>query len=582
MSRVKDFVLKVLKFIHARKQDIKTVLIFTGVFFYPVFLFVTYILIHFYMFICKPQYSLTVAGHILMWLAALLICLLVGIVNVAEYLFRKKRCFGSVRQWRFEERYSYARCMQMYPPIRKELLKKEIEGICLGKVGIGLFKRYVCIDLYRKEIANHLVIIGNSSAGKSSGPILTSLIANFANGEETPPPITYLVVDPKPELCRLSSSGNKWTRVLNPKAPRGISYGWNLYYDIKFDSPIDLITDRINSIVDVIVQDENPNNVFFQDSARNLLTGCLIYEFVVQHHNFIQSLRRILSAEIDDYVRRVKEDKNCPPNVRMLLAEFGNIDDKSNATADIKKTLKQQTAVFTRADTEWFLDDNCNKLMCTPWDLDDSISMFLSIKRADLKTFGVLFRLIISQCSDYLSRRNEDDPNIKPVVILIDEFTNLGGTVPRFAENLGFIRSKKVTYVTIFQQYSQLQKLYGKEEAKTILSMGHQLILSCEDPELGKIFSDKGGEFIDIKTSYRKTGGLLGSVVGDKTISTTKEKRIRFMDDLSSLLPRFESIAFINGSEYIRFGKCRYYQEKKLRERSADCQLYHQLTNSDI
>ena len=571
-----------INFIITNKADTKKFLIFTGLIFYPIALVLCYLVVNTFKNTFHSGYGLTGHGHLVVWLFAILLCGVVGAVNVRDYFFYKKRCFGSLRQWHHEERYSAARRKQMYPPIRNELVSSEIKGLCLGKTGLGPLKKYICLDLYKKEIANHLVIIGNSSAGKSSGPILTSLIANFMNCDEnTPPPVTYLVVDAKPELCRLSSSGGKWTRILNPKAKRGTSYGWNLYYDINFDSPMDVITDRINSVVDVIVHDDNPNNVFFQDSARNLLTGCLIYEFVVHHNNFIKSIHNILSTDLDEYVKKVKTDKKCPKNALMLLAEFGNENDKSNATEDIKKSLKQQTAVFTRSDTEWFLDTECNKLMCCPWDLDDSISMFLSIKRADLKTFGVLFRLIISQCSDHLSRRDEDDPSTKPVVILIDEFTNLGGTVPRFAEDLGFIRSKKVTYVTIFQQYSQLQKLYGKEEARTILNMGHQLILSCEDTELGKIFSDKGGEFKDTKTSYKRTGGILSTTVGEETVSETKEKRIRVMDDLTSLFPRFESIAFINGSEYIRFSKCRYYLEPELHKRSADCQRFHELTAAD-
>lgn len=570
-----------ISFLITHPKEIKTFLIFSGLIFYPVFLALCYLSVNSITDLTDTR--LTASGHLLVWGVALLLCGLLFLINLRDYFYYKKRCYSSFREWYHEERYSAARRKAMYPPIKQKMLHAAITGICIGKIGFGPLKRYVCIDLYDKLIANHIVIIGNSSAGKSSGPILTSLIANFMDfNENTPPPVTYLVVDPKPELCRLSSTGGKWTRILNPMAKRGTSYGWNLYYDITKDSPMDKITDRIEGIVNVIVQDNNDKNAFFQDSARNLLTGCLIYEFVAHGNNFIKSMHNILSTDLDSYVKKAKEDKKCPKKALMLMAEFGNEKDQSNATEDIKKSLKQQTAVFTRSDTEWFLDTEVNQLMCSPACLDKSISMFLSIKRADLYTFGVLFRLIISQCSEHLSRRNDDDPEDKPVVILIDEFTNLGGTVPKFAENLGFIRSKKVTYVTIFQQYSQLQKLYGKEEARTILNMGHQLILSCEDTELGKIFSDKGGEFTDTKTSYKQTGGIFSTPSGEETVSQTKEKRIRVMDDLTSLYPRFESIAFINGSEYIRFSKCRYYMEPELRKRSEDCVRFHQYTESDI
>lgn len=557
----------------------KKILIFSGLVFYPITLFICYLFAILYNKFFHHQLSLF--NHLEIWISALLLCGIVLIMNLRDYLIYKRRCYGSLTEWLTEERYTPARCKAMYPPINRKLLHKEPTGICIGKIGFGIFKRYVCIDPSDKQIANHIVVIGNSSAGKSSGPILTSLITNFMQSDDShPPPITYLVIDPKPELCKLSSDGSKWTRILNPMARRGSSYGWDLYYDITPDSPIDRITDRIEGIVNVIIQDSNEKNAFFTDSAKNLLLGCLIYEFIVNKNNFIMSIKNILSSDLNSYIQIIKINYNCPKKVLMLLAEFGDSNDNSNATQDIKKTLKQQTAVFTRQDTEWFLDSNINKLMCSPLCLDESISMFLSIARADLTTFGVLFRIIISQCSDHLSRREDYNSNDKPVAIIIDEFTNIGGTIPHFAEDLGFIRSKKVTYVTIFQQYSQLQQLYGEKQARTILNMGHQLILSCEDTELGRIFSDKAGEFIDRSVSYRESSGMF-SVTSEKNVSTNKEKRVRVMDDLTSLYPRFESIAFINGSQYIRFDKCRYYLEPNLRKRSAGCVQYHEYISAD-
>ncbi len=567
---------QLFRYIIRNKKTLYTALIFSGLLFFPLFLGIWSLTF----FLTARFFKISfIKSQLLAWSTAIILTGLVFIANLKNYLFRQKRCFGSISEWYHEESYSYSRARAMYPPIRKDLLYKRPIGICLGRTGIGPFARYVCIDLNNKYVANHIIIIGTSSAGKSSGPILISLIVNFMNcDDDTPPPVTYLATDPKPELLRLSSMGGKWVRELNPMAPRGTSYGWNMYYDITPSSPLDKITDRIQSIVNVIVQDSNEKNVFFQESARNLLSGCLIYEFIVHGNNFIRSIQNILSSDLDAYVKAVKADSNCPKKVIMLLAEYGNENDQSNATADIKKTLKQQTAVFTRSDTEWFLDTDVNKMTCSPDCIGESISMILSIKRADLLIFGVLFRIIISQCSEYLSRREDNNPNDKPAVLLIDEFCNLGGTIPHIAEDLGFIRSKKTTYITVIQQYSQLQKLYGKEEAKTILSMGHQLILSCEDPDLGRIFSEKGGEFKDIKASY-KNGGLLIPPSNETTFSETKEKRVRLMDDLTSLYPRFESIAFINGSEYIGFNKYRYYMNQKLRKRSEACASYHALRN---
>lgn len=553
-----------------RKITSRRFLIFTGLIFYPGTLVFCYVITR---FLGKP---LTLAGHALVWLSALGFCSIFLVKNTFDYIYYKKRCFNSLREWYTEERYSTARRRAMYPPIRKELLFKEITGICLGKTGWGPFKRYVCIDLYNKHLANHLAIVGNSSAGKSSGPVLSTLIGNFMNCDDnTPPPITFIVIDPKPELAQLSSEkGCKWVKVLNPKDRT--TYGWDLYFDITPESDIDRVTDRIETIINVVVLDTNSDNAFFMDSARNVAVGCLIYEFIVHGLNFIKSIRLMLSRDLDLYIKKIKEDPQCPKKCLMLLAEFGNETDQSNATQDIKKSLKQQMAVFTRTDTEWFLDTDVNKKKCSPSNLNNGQSLFLSIPRADLTTFGVLFRIIINQVSDYLSRRKDDDPEDKPVAIVVDEFTNIGGPIPNLSENLGFIRSKKVFYITIFQQYSALQKVYGREDARTILNMGHQLALSCEDNDLGKVFSDKAGEFTDTRKTYKKNGGLFSLVFGEDSLSETKEKRLRVMNDLSSLIPRYESIAFINGSEYIRFSKFRYYEDKKLNQRSQECALSHQ------
>ena len=61
------------------------------------------------------------------------------------------------------------------------------------------------------------------------------------------------------------------------------------------------------------------------------------------------------------------------------------------------------------------------------------------------------------------------------------------------------------------------------------------------------------------------------------SITTTKEKRIRVMDDLASLVPRFEAIAFIQGSTYYRFSKFRYYLEPELKKRAEECKEYHRI-----
>ena len=554
--------------IKKNKKAIKTFMIFTGLVFFPVFLILGYLAAIMFASLFLEEIRVTGACHAFAWIFALFCCGALLLVNLYNMAFRKKRCFSSIREWVGEEAYSMARARAMYPPVSRELLYKEITGLCLGMVRTVGGVRYVCIDPDNPHVANHTLVNGNTGSGKSSGLVMTSLIANFKNSDnETPPKAAYLVIDPKPELYKLSCKGSKWARMLNPKAPRGMSYGWDLYYELDENSDIDKVSDVIGTIVSVIVQDTNEKNAFFQDSARNLLCGALIFEYVVNRRNFIQSMRIVLSSQLDAYVKDVMANERCPQKVVMLISEYGGDDKKTDALKDIQLSLRQQAAVFTRSDAEWFLDTDINKMACSPRLLDESVSLFLSIPRADLEYFGVLFRLITTQCISHLARRKDYDKNKSPVIFILDEFTNLGGKIPNFCENLGFIRSKKVLFVPIIQQYSQLEELYGKEEARTILNMGSLLVLTCEDVQLAKILSDKAGEFTSYSASYANNGTKYPA----HTLTEKKEKRIRVMDDLASLVPRFESIVFINGSQYFRISKCRYYQMPAFKSYSDEC-----------
>lgn len=560
----------------AKAKRRKWWLIFTGIYFFPLFFICICLIVNFYIKVAELRVRLSLYGYFVVAIVTLMFCAVICIRNIYEYIVYGKRVFSSVFGYLLEKRYSIKRRIAMYPVIEDDLLFKNPTGLVLGSVGWGRFRRYICIDTWNRQISSHLAVSGNTGSGKSSGLILTSVISNFMrDNDDVPPEQTFLLVDVKPEIYELSTSNSKYSRVLNPKS-RG-TWGWDAYYQLTDTSSEDELFDVIESIVDVLVPEATEQNMFFVNSARNVLCALLMFEYICNHRNFISSIRHLMSISIAEYISQIKDIVNERHKIYMLLSDYGK-HDKSNAYEDIKKTIKENLKAFIRDDVDWFMDTQINKRVCSPRDLENGISLFLSIPRSDLEKYGVIFRLIISQCLDSLSRRKENDSNLRPIVFIIDEFTNLGAKIPRYTENLGFIRSKKVTCVTIFQQYSELQRLYGKESAKTILNMGHLLILSCEDNDFAHVLSEKAGEFEEKKVEYKTKGfGIFKTKLDTVSVSTRKEKRVRVMDDLSSLLPRFEAIAFIHGSTYYRFSKCRYYFIPELKKRAKECREYHRI-----
>ena len=571
---MKEKLIKAVNWYKKNRIAVNTAVIFSGLLFYPLFLAVWYIIFNAIKTLRGAE-RLTFGGHATVWGYALITCLVPCMKNLIDFLVHHKRCFADPVEYFTEEKYSPERAKAMFPLIDKRYLYDKPTGIVIGKTRQFGIHKYICIDPYNRDIANHILINGNSKAGKSSGPVITSLLSYFAGRKsdtDIPEKISWVVIDTKPELADICTHGDPDIMVLNPADLK--SPGWNLYAGINRGSSDDEIANTIISIIEVLIP-EDKKNAFFVDSARSLLEGCLFYEYKVNGLNFVRSVKKILEEDLDSYVTKIKEDEKTPQKALSLLSEYGRQKnsrgeyemDMSNAVQDIKKQVKQKMEIFTREDVFHFLDTDDNPTMCDASMPDQGISIFLSIKRSDLKYYNVLFLIIIRQILDMLSRRDDYDPMLPPCVMMLDEFHNLGGKIPDYAENLGYIRSKKVILVAIIQQYSALVKLYGREDAEMIVDASIDVILSLENNDLGRRLSAKAGEFDEMRTNYQKSGTLFSAPSGHETVSYQRTPVIRVMDDFSSLLPRNETISFIDG-RYYRFDKVRYFNIPWMRNRA--------------
>lgn len=574
---------RVIEWIIKNREKIWTVLIFSGLILYPVFLIVWYAIFNSIAKISGED-GLTAWGHLTVWGLALMTCIITLAKNTIDLLFHHKRCFSALTEYITEERYSPERAKAMFPIIPKEYLYDKPVGIVLGTVRQFGLKKYICINPHDPDKANHILINGNSKAGKSSGPVITSILNDFSNRRPdtaVPDKTSWVVIDTKPELADICTHGDSDVMVLNPADLASV--GWDLYAGLEESSSDDEVANVIISIIEILIP-EDKKNAFFVDSARSLLEGTLFYEFRVNHLNFVRSIQKILYEDLDSYITEIKEDEKTPQKALALLSEYGKKKnekgeyemDVSNATQDIKKQVKQKMEIFTRQDVFHFLDTEENPDMCDPSVVDRGISIFLSIKRSDLKYYNVIFLIIVSQILERLSRREDYDQELPPCVMMLDEFHNLGGKIPDYAENLGYIRSKKVILVTIIQQYSALVKLYGREDAEMIVDASIDVILSLENNDLGRRLSAKAGEFDEMRTSYQKHGTVFSTPSGQETVSYQRSQVIRVMDDFSSLLPRQETIAFIDG-RYFRFNKVRYFKISWMRDKAEANKRYNNM-----
>ncbi|MEG1640644.1 MAG: type IV secretory system conjugative DNA transfer family protein [Ruthenibacterium sp.] len=101
--------------------------------------------------------------------------------------------------------------------------------------------------------------------------------------------------------------------------------------------------------------------------------------------------------------------------------------------------------------------------------------------------FNFMFK-DVSDAADYYGASNR-----RPVTVICDEFANLG-TLPSFEVVISTVRSRRMNISIILQSITQLQKVYRKENAETIISCCDTILfLGCNDDTTANFISGLSG-----------------------------------------------------------------------------------------
>jgi type IV secretory pathway TraG/TraD family ATPase VirD4 len=106
---------------------------------------------------------------------------------------------------------------------------------------------------------------------------------------------------------------------------------------------------------------------------------------------------------------------------------------------------------------------------------------YLIIPEHQIRYFSLILNLFYTACFEFCLE-NTSQENQLPLFFFLDEFGNLG-KIPRFASIATTLRKRGCSLCIILQALSQLETLYGRDEAKSIFSggMGNKLFFSGLD-----------------------------------------------------------------------------------------------------
>lgn len=530
-------------------MQLKNVLNFLGLWSYPFGLIVSGMLSYFIPKMQNQTFTVDKEHLISIILGGLIAPFFIMITNIYDYLSKGKKDFTpNLTSKRNVTSLSDSKKQAMYKKVCKSdnLLSNKPEGLIFGIQG----RQYVTMPIGMEGMRDGVsaIVLGSPGSGKSV--FLTNfLLNNFI--QENPTPVFCL--DIKPELARKSViiNGNKKVKIVDftdrSKA------GWDVYFSINENTKEDKKMRVFDGIVRALIVSSNPKDKFFVNNARTILKFLLLY-----HYNkgldFIDSITKVISEDISEHIKKVLEDREYCPEGSLVYSGLKKYEGKdSEAMQDIVLTLQEHLNIFLNSDIRYQLRDN--PIKSCPEDLNIGISVFVCLPMYLLEEYEDLLRLLVYQTVNTMERRGEDWK--QGAVLILDELARLGrleNLLPFLAVN----RSLGVSVLMAYQDFSQIERIYSKEEARTLMNLSEvTYVLSCKDSETTKVLSDLIGEYKEEKISHNRSE-LLHCSDGKQNVSS-EYRKIMEVADFQSLREKKEAILILYG-KFFRVKQFRYFE----------------------
>lgn len=436
----------------------------------------------------------------------------------------------------------------MYKKVRKSdnLLSNRPEGLIFGKQG----KQYVTLPVCKEGMRDGVsaIILGSPGSGKSV--FLTNfLLNNFMQKNPTP----VFCLDIKPELARKSVpvEGNDKVKVVD-FTDRNKS-GWDVYFAINSDTSDDEKMRVFDGISRALITSTNPKDKFFVNNSRTILKFLLLYYFN-KGLGFIDSITKVIGEDVSEHIKLVLQDSEYCPTGGLIYNGLKKYEGKdSEAMQDIVLTLQEHLNIFLNSDIRYQLKDNLNK--SSPEDINNGISVFVCLPMYLLDEYEDLLRLLVYQTISRMERRGEDWK--QGAILILDELARLGrleNLLPFLAVN----RSLGVSVLMAYQDFSQIEKIYSREESRTLMNLSEvTYVLSCKDNETTKVLSDLIGDYQEEKLSHSRSE--LSHCSNGKENVSSEYRKIMEVSDFQSLRERKEAVLILYG-KYFRVKQFRYFE----------------------
>ncbi len=416
-------------------------------------------------------------------------------------------------------------------------------------------KQGVLLGMYNKKMLiadgyQHILLFAPTGSGKGVGFVIPNLL--FWKD-------SVIVHDIKLENYELTSG---WRRdnlkqkvyLWNPADPDGISHCYN---------PMDWISKKPGQMVDDVQKICNfllPEQEFWQNEARALLTGIMLYLVVAEDK----------PATLGEVVRTLRNDdvvynlavvldtmgKKIHPVSYMNIASYLQKPDKERgsvtSTANSSLELWANPLIDTTTATS---DFNLHKFKITPH------SAFIGLTPDNISRLKPLMNMFYQQAAAFFTAKIPQPHEKYGVLMLMDEFPTLG-KMEQFLAGIAYFRGYRVRLFLIIQDTEQLKGIYEESGMNSFLSNStYRITFAANNMETANLISQLLGNKTADQISYNKPK-YLDLNPGARSLHVSATQRALLLPQEVIQLPREEQIILIESQPPIKSKKIFYFKEK--------------------
>lgn len=398
-----------------------------------------------------------------------LACLIGLFLAVKSYIFDHEKGFGFSVGSKKEKGYSRWATDNEF---KKGLDVVDIKANKIPAAGIALYSKKGKMWVDNGE--DHYLVMGATGSGKTV-IVAKPMIKLLAKHDES-----MILTDPKGELyeetAELLKAEGYNIITLNFRDP-GRGNAWNpmslpyeLYKNGNSDKAIELLDDLA---LNILYEEKSSGDPFWEKTAADYFTGLALGLFEdgtpeqinLNSLNLMSSLgEERFGGPNNNYIKEYFNGKD--PSKPAYINASGTVFTADETKQGIIATFKQKIKLFSSR-------ENLSEMLSySDFDMRDigrkKTAVFL-IVQDEKKTLHPLATIFIKQCYETLIDVAQESGGHLPyrTNFILDEFANMP-PLKDVTTMVTAARSRHIRFTFIIQNFAQLTKVYGKEDAETI------------------------------------------------------------------------------------------------------------------